>query len=169
MSIDEYRRKDIEKIIQFIDKDTAKYWKLMEEKKKLGKICTKLDLIATVCGVVITLIFSILGSNDIIDPKISIIVMEALFTAVASLMLLITRVGNLQNKKYYVYEKIKKFSLEQLNNCKMLYSDIYEDGNISKDDYDAVIKFKNDYDQKKTFIKTELGNGYTKISNNTRL
>ena len=138
----------------------------MEEKKRIGKICTKLDLIATLCGVVITLVFSILGSNDIIDPKVSIVVMEALFSAVAGVMLLITRVGNTQNKIYYIYEKIKNFSLEQLNNFKMLYSGIFEDGNISKEDYDSVIKFKNDYDQKKTFIKTELGNGYTKINNN---
>ena len=166
MSIDEYRRKDIETIIRSIEKDTSKYMGLMEEKKRIGKICTKLDLVATVCGVVITLVFSILGSNDIIDPKISIIVMESLFTAVASLILLITRVGNIQNKKYYIYEKIKNFSLEQLNNFKMLYSSIFEDGEISKDDYDSVIKFKNDYDHKKIFIKTELGNGYTKINNN---
>ena len=56
--------------------------------------------------------------------------------------------------------------MEQLNHFKMLYSSIFEDGEISKDDYDAVIKFKNDYDHKKVFIKTELGNGYTKINNN---
>ena len=164
MSIDEYRKKDIEKIISVIEKDGTKYWLLMEEKKRIGKICTKIDIVATVAGVIITLVFSILGSNDIIDPKISIVVMEALFSAVAGLMLLITRVGNIQNKKYYVYEKIKNFSLEQLNHFKMLYSDIFEDGEISKEDYDAVIKFKNDH--KKTFIKTELGNGYVKIDNN---
>ena len=165
-TIDEYRRKDIESIIQFIESDTVKYRKLMEEKKRIGKLCTKLDLVATVCGIVITLIFSIIGSNDIINPKIAIAVMEALFSAVAGLMLLITRVGNIQNKKYYVYEKIKNFSLEQLNNFKMLYSSIFEDGEISKEDYDSVIKFKNDYDHKKVFIKTELGNGYNKIDNN---
>ena len=92
--------------------------------------------------------------------------MEALFSATAGLMLLITRVGNLQNKKYYVYEKIKIFSLEQLNNFKMLYSSIFEDGEISKEDYDSVINFKNDYDHKKVFIKAELGSGYVKIENN---
>ena len=48
----------------------------------------------------------------------------------------------------------------------MLYSDIFEDGEISKEDYESVIKFKNDYDHKKLFIKTELGNGYTKIDTN---
>ena len=165
-NIDEYRRKDIESIIKSIEGDSSKYIKLMEEKKKLGKLCTKLDLVSTVTGIVITLIFSILGSNDVINPKIAIAVMEALFSAVAGIMLLITRVGNIQNKKYYVYEKIKKFSLEQLNHFKMLYSSIFEDGEISKEDYDAVIKFKNDYDHKKVFIKTELGNGYTKINNN---
>ena len=165
-TIDEYRRKDIESIIRSIEGDSSKYIRLMEEKKKLGKLCTKLDLVATVAGVVITLVFSILGSNEVINPKIAIAVMEALFSAVAGIMLLITRMGNIQNKKYYVYEKIKKFSLEQLNHFKMLYSSIFEDGEISKDDYDAVIKFKNDYDHKKVFIKTELGNGYTKINNN---
>ena len=165
-TIDEYRKKDIESIIKFIEDDTIKYRKLMEEKKRLGKICTKLDLVATLLGVIITLVFSIIGSNDIIDPKIAIAIMESLFSAVAGIMLLITRVGNIQNKKYYVYEKIKIFSLEQLNNFKMLYSSIFEDGEISKDDYDAVIKFKNDYDHKKVFIKTELGDGYNKIDNN---
>ena len=165
-NIEEYRKNDIGKIIENIEKDCFKYSTLMEEKKRLGKLCTKLDLIATVSGIVITLIFSILGSNELIDPKISIIVMEALFSAVAGLMLLITRVGNIQNKKYYVYEKIKNFSLEQLNNFKILYSQIFEDGDISKEDYEAVIKFKNDYDHKKLFIKTELGNGYTKIEPN---
>ena len=165
-TIDEYRRKDIESIIVSIEGDSIKYVRLMEEKKKIGKLCTKLDLVATVAGIVITLIFSILGSNDVINPKIAIAVMEALFSSVAGLMLLITRVGNIQSKKYYVYEKIKNFSLEQLNHFKMLYSSIFEDGEISKEDYDAVIKFKNDYDHKKVFIKTELGNGCTKINNN---
>ena len=165
-NIDEYRKKDIEDIIGSIEKDCYKYSNLMEEKKKLGKICTKLDLIFTVVGVVITLVFSLLGTNDIINPKIAIAVMESLFSAVAGFMLLITRVGNIQNKKYYIYEKIKNFSLEQLNNFKMLYSDIFEDGEISKEDYESVIKFKNDYDHKKLFIKTELGNGYTKIETN---
>ena len=165
-NIDEYRKKDIEDIIGSIEKDCGKYSKLMEEKKRLGKICTKLDLIFTVVGVIITLVFSLLGSNDVIDPKIAIAVMESLFSAVAGLMLLISRIGNIQNKKYYIYEKIKNFSLEQLNNFKMLYSDIFEDGEISKEDYESVIKFKNDYDHKKLFIKTELGNGYTKIETN---
>ena len=165
-SIDKYRKNDTEKIISIIEKDTVKYAGLMEKKKAVGKLCTKSDLLATVCGVVINLVFSILGTNDVIDPKISIVVMESLFTAVASLILLITRVGNIQNKKYYVYEKLENFSLEQLNNFKMLYSGIYEDGNISKEDYEAVIKFKNDYDHKKVFIKAELGNGYTKIESN---
>ena len=165
-NIDEYRKKDIEAIISSIEKDCYKYSNLMDTKKKLGKLCTKLDLIATVSGIIITLVFSLLGSNDIINPKIAIAVMESLFSAIAGLMLLITRVGNIQNKKYYVYEKIKNFSLEQLNNFKMLYSDIFEDGEISKEDYESVIKFKNDYDHKKLFIKTELGNGYTKIETN---
>ena len=162
-NIDDYRRKDIEVIIKHIEKDCEKYNNLMEIKKRNGKYMTKLDLIFTVGGIVITLVFSLLGTNDIIDPKVSIAVMESLFSAVAGIMLLITRIGNIQNKKYYIYEKIKNFSLEQLNNFKMLYSDIFEDGNISKEDYEAVIKFKNDYDHKKLFIKTELGNGYTKI------
>ena len=165
-SIDEYRKKDIHEIISKIEKDCTRYSGLMEEKKRLGKLCTKLDLIATVSGVVITLIFSLLGSDDVIDPKISIIVMEALFSAVAGLMLLITRVGNLQNKKYYVYEKVKNYSVEQLNSIKVLYSNIFEDGEISKEDYEEIIKFKNDYEHKKIFIKSELGNGYTKIESN---
>ena len=165
-NIDEYRKKDIEGIIGSIENDCGKYSRLMEEKKKLGKICTKLDLIFTASGIVITLVFSLLGTNDIINPKIAIAVMESLFSAVAGIMLLITRVGNIQNKKYYIYEKIKNFSLEQLNNFKMLYSNIFEDGEISKEDYESVIKFKNDYDHKKIFIKTELGNGYTKIETN---
>ena len=162
-NIDEYRKKDIKSIIKNIEKDCEKYSHLMEMKKKYGKYMTKLDITFTVIGIVITLIFSLLGTNDIIDPKIAIAVMESLFSAVAGIMLLITRVGNIQNKKYYIYEKIKNFSLEQLNNLKMLYSDIFEDGNISKQDYESVIKFKNDYDHKKLFMKTELGNGYTKI------
>ena len=165
-NIDEYRRKDIEHIIKIIEKDGSKYYNLMEQKKRIGKLCTKLDLAFTVVGIIITLTFSLLGTNDIINPKIAIAVMESLFSAVAGIMLLITRIGNIQNKKYYVYEKIKNFSLEQLNNFKMLYSDIFEDGEISKGDYEAVIKFKNDYDHKKLFIKTELGNGYTKIETN---
>ena len=165
-NIDEYRKKDIEDIIGSIEKDCVRYSNLMEEKEKLGKICTKLDLIFTVAGVIITLVFSLLGSNDVINPKIAIAVMESLFSAVAGLMLLISRIGNIQNKKYYIYEKIKNFSLEQLNNFKMLYSDIFEDGEISKEDYESVIKFKNDYDHKKLFIKSELGNGYTKIETN---
>ena len=165
-NIDEYRKKDIESIIRIIEKDGNKYYNLMEQKKKVGKLCTKLDIVFTVVGIIITLVFSILGTNDIIDPKIAIAVMESLFSAVAGVMLLITRVGNIQNKKYYIYEKIKNFSLEQLNNYKVLYSDIFEDGEISKEDYESVIKFKNDYDHKKLFMKTELGNGYTKIETN---
>ena len=165
-NIDDYRRKDIEVIIKHIERDCEKYNNLMELKKRNGKYMTKLDLLFTVGGIIITLVFSLLGTNDIIDPKVSIAVMESLFSAVAGVMLLITRMGNIQNKKYYIYEKIKNFSLEQLNNFKMLYSDIFEDGNISKEDYEAVIKFKNDYDHKKLFIKTELGNGYTKIDRN---
>ena len=139
-NINEYRKKDIHDIINRIEKDCVKYSGLMERKKQLGKLCTKLDLVATVAGVIITLIFSLLGSDDVIDPKISIIVMESLFSAVAGLMLLITRVGNIQNKKYYVYEKVKNFSLEQLNNVKVLYSNIFEDGDISKEDYEEIIK-----------------------------
>ena len=162
-SIDEYRKNDVHEIINKIEKDCFRYAKLMEQKKRLGKLCTKLDLIATVSGVVITLIFSLLGSDEIINPKISIIVMEALFSAVAGLMLLITRVGNLQNKKYYVYEKVKNYSVEQLNTIKILYSEVFEDGEISKEDYAEIIEFKNDYEHKKFFIKSELGNGYTKI------
>ena len=165
-NIDEYRKKDIESIIRIIEKDGNKYYNLMEQKKKIGKLCTKLDIAFTVVGIIITLVFSLLGTNDIIDPKIAIAVMESLFSAVAGVMLLITRVGNIQNKKYYIYEKIKNFSLEQLNNFKVLYSDIFEDGEISKEDYESVIKFKNDYDHKKLFMKTELGNGYTKIETN---
>ena len=165
-NIDEYRKRDIESIIINIEKDCSKYGELMERKKRYGKYMTKLDLLFTVSGIVITLVFSLLGTNDIIDPKVSIAVMESLFSAVAGVMLLITRIGNIQNKKYYIYEKIKNFSLEQLNNFKMLYSDIFEDGNISKEDYESVIKFKNDYDHKKLFIKTELGNGYKKIDSN---
>ena len=166
MSIEDYRKKDVERIIYSIESDSTRYGVLMEEKKKLGKICTKLDIVVTVVGVVITLIFSIIGTNNVIDPKISIIVMEALFTACASIMLLITRVGKMQKKKYYIYEKIKDFSLEQLNNFKIMYSTIFEDGDISKEEYESVIKFKNDYDHKKSFIKTELGNGYVKMENN---
>ena len=162
-SIDEYRKNDVYEFINKIEKDCSRYSKLMEEKKRIGKLCTKLDLIATVSGVIITLIFSLLGSDEVINPKISIIVMEALFSAVAGLMLLITRVGNLQNKKYYVYEKIKNYSVEQLNSIKILYSEVFEDGEISKEDYEKIIKFKNDYEHKKIFIKSELGNGYTKI------
>ena len=108
-NIDEYRKKDIEDIIGSIEKDCYKYSNLMEEKKKIGKICTKLDLIFTVVGVVITLVFSLLGTNDIINPKVAIAVMEYLFSAVAGFMLLITRVGNIQNKKILYLRKNKKF------------------------------------------------------------
>ena len=166
MDIEDYRNKDVEKIIYGFERDIEKYGKLMDEKKKLGKICTKLDLFVTGFGIVVTLIFSLIGTNDVIEPKISIIVMEAIFTAGASALLLISRFGKLQNKKYYIYEKIKNFSLESLNSFKLLYSDIFEDGTISKEDYENVIRFKNDYDSKKTFLKTELNNGYVKIENN---
>ena len=164
--IEEYRRKDIEDIVNHINSDTMKYNILMMNKKRIGKICTKIDLILTACGIVITFIISLLGSNDIIHPKITIAVMETLFSIVATMMLLITRFGKLQNKKYYIYEKIKVFSLEQLNNLKILYSDIFQDGEISKGDYEAVIKFKKEYDSKKLIIKTELGDGFTKIEAN---
>ena len=162
-NIDEYRKNDVYKFINEIERDCSKYSKLMEEKKRIGKLCTKLDIATTVSGVLITLIFSVLGSDEVINPKVSIIVMEALFSAVAGLMLLITRVGNLQNKKYYVYEKVKNYSVEQLNSIKILYSEVFEDGEISKYDYEKIIKFKSDYEHKKIFIKSELGNGYTKI------
>ena len=161
--IEEYRKKDIEDIVQRIDSDTIKYNALMMNKKRIGKICTKIDLILTACGIIITFVISLLGSNDIIHPKITIAVMETLFSIVATMMLLITRFGKLQNKKYYIYEKIKFYSLEQLNNIKILYSNIFQDGEISMEDYEAVIKFKKEYDSKKLIMKTELGNGFTKI------
>ena len=164
-NINDYRNNDVSEFIRKLETDCSKYSNLMEEKKRIGKLCTKLDLIATVSGVLITLIFSLLGSDEIINPKVSIIVMEALFSAVAGLMLLITRVGNLQNKKYYIYEKIKNYSVEQLNSIKILYSEVLEDGEISKEDYKKIIKFKDNYEHKKIFIKSELGNGYTKIEN----
>ena len=164
--IEEYRKKDIEDIVNHINHDAEKYNALMMNKKRIGKICTKIDLVLTACGIVITFIISLLGSNDIIHPKITIAVMETLFSIIATMMLLITRFGKLQNKKYYIYEKIKVFSLEQLNNLKIIYSDIFQDGEISKEDYEAVIKFKKEYDSKKLFIKTELGNGFTKIEAN---
>ena len=166
MSIEDYRKKDITEIIKTFENDVKKYLIMMDKKKNLGKLCTKLDLIATCVGIVITLVFSLLGTNDIIKPKVSIIVMESLFTAGTALLLLISRFGKLQNKKYYIYEKLKNFSSETLNTFKLLYSNILEDGVISKEDYESVIKFKNDYDSKKTFLKTELGNGYVKLENN---
>ena len=166
MDIGDYRNRDVEKIIFGFEKDIEKYSNLMDQKKRLGKLCTKLDIFVTCFGIVVTLIFSLIGTNDVIDPKISIIVMESLFTAGASTLLLISRFGKLQNKKYYIYEKIKNFSLETLNNFKLLYSNIFEDGTLSKEDYESVIKFKNDYDSKKTFLKSELSNGYVKIENN---
>ena len=162
-NIDEYRKKDVHKLINEIERDCSKYSNLMEEKKRIGKLCTKLDIATTVSGVLITLIFSLLGNDEVVNPKVCIIVMEALFSAVAGLMLLIARVGNLQNKKYYVYEKVKNYSVEQLNSIKILYSEAFEDGEISKYDYEKIIKFKSDYEHKKIFIKSELGNGYTKI------
>ena len=161
--IEEYRKKDIEDIVQRIDSDTIKYNALMINKKRIGKICTKIDLILTACGIIITFIISLLGSNDIINPKITIAVMETLFSIIATMMLLITRFGKLQNKKYYIYEKIKFYSLEQLNNVKILYSNIFQDGEISMEDYEAIIKFKKEYDSKKLIMKSELGNGFTKI------
>ena len=66
-TIDEYRRKDIERIIEDIEGDTTRYRKLMEEKKKAGKRCTKLQLAVTVFGIAITLMFSIIGTNDVLD------------------------------------------------------------------------------------------------------
>ena len=164
MDIETYRKTDIQKIISKFESDIDKYYKFMEEKKKLGKLYMKLDLIITVVGIVITLIFSILGTNDVIDPKISIVAMEALFTAGASLLLLVSRLGKLQNKKYYIYEKIKNYSLESFNNFKLLFSDVFEDNLIDKEEYEKLISFKNDYEVNKTTLKTELGNGYKKIN-----
>ena len=112
MEIEDYRQKDIEKIISSIKIDISNYKKKSEEKKRLGKLSSKLDLLVTLCGVVVTLIFCIIGTNDIIDPKISIIVMEALFSGCASLVILITRYGKMQNKKFHAYDKIRNFSLE---------------------------------------------------------
>ena len=163
MEIGEYRKEDMINIINKIDSDVRKYTLLMETKKKLGKFCTKLDLIVTACGIVITLVFSLLGSNDVIKPKTTIIIMEAIFTAGASVLLLISRYGKLQNKKYYVYEKIKNYCVESLNNFKLIYSRVLEDNTITMEEYESVIKFKNDYDQSKIHLKSELGNGYTKI------
>ena len=163
MEIEEYRKEDMINIINKMDTDVRKYTLLMEKKKGLGKACTKLDLIVTACGIVITLIFSLLGSNDVIKPKTTIIIMEALFTAGASVLLLISRYGKLQNKKYYVYEKIKNYCVESLNNFKLIYSKVLEDNTITLEEYESVIKFKNDYDQTKIHLKTELGNGYIKI------
>ena len=163
ITIEDYRKEDMINTINKMDADVRKYTLLMEKKKGLGKLCTKLDLIVTACGIVITLIFSLLGSNDVIKPKTTIIIMEALFTAGASILLLISRYGKLQNKKYYVYEKIKNYCVESLNNFKLIYSKVLEDNNITLEEYESVIKFKNDYDQTKIHLKTELGNGYTRI------
>ena len=163
MDVETYRKEDIQKIISKFESDVDKYYKFMEEKKNLGKLYMKLDLIITVIGVVITLIFSLLGTNEVINPKISIVVMESLFTAGASLLLLVSRLGKLQNKKYYIYEKIKNYSLESFNNFKLLYSNIFEDNVIDKEEYEKVIAFKNDYETNKTTLKAELGNGYKKI------
>ena len=166
MDVETYRKNDIQKIISKFESDVDKYYKFMEEKKKLGKLYMKLDLIITVVGIVITLIFSLLGTNEVINPKISIVVMESLFTAGASLLLLVSRLGKLQNKKYYIYEKIKNYSLESFNNFKLLYSNIFEDNVIDKEEYEKVIAFKNDYETNKTTLKAELGNGYKKIESN---
>ena len=166
MEIETYRKKDLLRIINKIDFDVNKYTKLMEKKKSLGKLCTKLDLFVTACGIVITLVFSLLGTNEIISPKISIIVMESIFTAGASILLLISRYGKLQNKKYYIYEKIKNFSIESLNSFKLLYSRVLEDNVITSEEYESVIRFKNDYETKKINLKTELGNGYIKLEPN---
>ena len=163
MEIEEYRKEDMINIINKMDTDVRKYTLLMEGKKRLGKLYTKLDLIVTACGIVITLIFSLLGSNDVIKPKTTIIIMEALFTAGASVLLLISRYGKLQNKKYYVYEKIKNYCVESLNSFKLIYSRVLEDNTITLEEYESVIKFKNDYDQTKIHLKSELGNGYTRI------
>ena len=163
MEIEEYRKQDMINIINKMDTDVRKYTILMDKKKSLGKICTKLDLIVTACGIVITLIFSLLGSNDVIKPKTTIIIMEAIFTAGASVLLLISRYGKLQNKKYYIYEKIKNYCVESLNNFKIIYSRVLEDNTITMEEYESVINFKNDYDHSKIQLKTELGNGYSKI------
>ena len=163
MEIEEYRKQDMINIINKMDTDVRKYTLLMEKKKRLGKFCTKLDLIVTAFGIVITLVFSLLGSNDIIPPKTTIIIMESLFTAGASVLLLISRYGKLQNKKYYIYEKIKNFCVESLNNFKLIYSRVLEDNLITMEEYESVINFKNDYDHSKIQLKSELGNGYTKI------
>ena len=163
MEIAEYRKEDMINIINKMDTDVRKYTVLMESKKRLGKLCTKLDLIVTACGIVVTLIFSLLGSNDVIKPKTTIIIMEAIFTAGASVLLLISRYGKLQNKKYYVYEKIKNYCAESLNNFKLIYSRVLEDNTITMEEYESVINFKNDYDHSKIHLKSELGNGYTKI------
>ena len=166
MEIETYRKKDLISITNKIDTDVTKYTLLMEEKKSLGKLCTKLDLFVTACGIVITLVFSLLGTNEIINPKVSIIVMESISTAGASMLLLISRFGKLQNKKYYVYEKIKNFCVESLNSFKLLYSNVLEDNTITLEEYESVIRFKNDYETKKIHLKTELGNGYIKLEAN---
>ena len=167
MDIETYRKNDILKIISKFEYDIDKYYKFMEEKKRLGKIFTKLDIIITVVGIVITLIFSILGTNNVIDPKISIVSMEAIFTAGASLLVMVSRLGKLQNKKYYIYEKIKNYSIESFNNFKLLFSEIYEDNLIEKEEYERIIAFKNAYEVNKTTLKAELGNGYKKINPDT--
>ena len=161
--VETYRRKDIEKIIASIEIDISNYKHKAEEKKKSGKQMSKIDLLVTLMGVIITLVFSILGSNDVIDPKISIIVMEAIFSGCASLVILITRYGKMQNKKHDTYEKIRNFSIEKLNKFKIIYSNIFEDGEISNEDYKNVIRFKNDYDHKKIYMKNEIGDGFVRI------
>ena len=167
MDIETYRREDVMKILYKFEADINKYYKFMDEKKKLGKIFTKLDLIITIVGIVITLIFSILGTNDVINPKISIVSMEAIFTAGASLLVLVSRLGKLQNKKYYIYEKIKNYSVESYNNFKLLFNEIYTDNVIEKEEYDKIIAFKNAYEVNKTTLKAELGNGYKKLNTET--
>ena len=163
LTIEDYRKNDMTDIINKMDSDVLKYTLLMDKKKRLGKFCTKLDLIITGFGITITLLFSLLGSNDIISPKTTIIIMESLFTAGTSLLLLISRYGKLQNKKYYIYEKIKNFCVESMNNFKLVYSRVLEDNIITLEEYESVINFKNDYDHSKIQLKSELGNGYVKI------
>ena len=169
MNIEEYRRKDAEKIIQEMESDALLYRDRMKEKKKIGKLCSKLDMVVTTIGILTTLVFTIIGTNDIINPKISIIISEAIFTICSSLMLIITRIGNMYNKKYHIFEKIRNFSLEQLNHFKILYSNIYEDGEIKGEEYESIIKFKDNYDHKKSSMKNELGEGYVKIVTNNKI
>ena len=89
--------------------------------------------------------------------------MEAIFSGCASLVILITRYGKIQNKKFNIYEKIRSFLIEKLNEFKILYSNIFEDGEISNEDYKNVIRFKNDYNHKKFYMKNEIGEGFARI------